>query len=203
MPRRPEIGAVQLYPNRPLRRTDKNGYILKFYCPIRGKRVRRNCGAQPARSPTDSTRVPRRLINGEYAASNGAITATQTIGSPVAPHPAASEVAGNSWQGCYDSYRKRLRGRSIEDTISRLSIAERIFTAWHQTRGLAGGVRVQECFTDDGIEHLQNQLLAGAEGRYKSPGTLYRQFDRQDSHDLCPLLLSQEVDRTSTACGFD
>ena len=84
------------------------------------------------------------------------------------PQPADVVAIGTSWEACYDSYRNRLRGRSIEDTISRLSIAERIFTAWHQTRGLAGGVTVQECFTDEGIEHLQDQLLACAEGRYES-----------------------------------
>ena len=49
MARRPEIGAVQLYPNRPLRGTDKNGYVLKFYCPIQGKRVRKNCGTRDRR----------------------------------------------------------------------------------------------------------------------------------------------------------
>ena len=45
MPRRPEIGNVQLYPNRPLRDSDKNGYVLKFYCRLREKRIRRSCGS--------------------------------------------------------------------------------------------------------------------------------------------------------------
>ena len=30
MPRRPEIGNVQLYPDRPLRKSDRNGYVLNF-----------------------------------------------------------------------------------------------------------------------------------------------------------------------------
>ena len=33
MPRRPEIGNVQLYPNRPLRDSDKNGYVLQVLLP--------------------------------------------------------------------------------------------------------------------------------------------------------------------------
>lgn len=44
MARNPDIGNVQIYPNRPLRRGDRNGYVLKFYCPILRKRVRKNCG---------------------------------------------------------------------------------------------------------------------------------------------------------------
>ncbi len=46
MSRRPEIGNIQLYPNRPLRVSDRNGYVLKFYCPIRHQRVRKNCGTR-------------------------------------------------------------------------------------------------------------------------------------------------------------
>ena len=36
MARPPEIGNVKLYPDRPLRDSDKNGFVLKFYCPIQG-----------------------------------------------------------------------------------------------------------------------------------------------------------------------
>lgn len=39
---RKAIGNVQLYPNRPLRESEKNRYVLKFYCPIRQKRIRKN-----------------------------------------------------------------------------------------------------------------------------------------------------------------
>ena len=49
MPRRPEIGNIQLYPNRPLQASDRNGFVLKFYCPIIGKRVRKNCGTRDRR----------------------------------------------------------------------------------------------------------------------------------------------------------
>ncbi|OYP28451.1 hypothetical protein [Rhodopirellula sp. MGV] len=49
MPRRPEIGNIQLYPDRPLKKTDRNGFVLKFYCPIRGTRVRKNCGTRDRR----------------------------------------------------------------------------------------------------------------------------------------------------------
>lgn len=35
MPRKPEIGTIQLYPKgRNLRPKDKNGFVLKFYCPF-------------------------------------------------------------------------------------------------------------------------------------------------------------------------
>ena len=36
--RLPKIGNIQLCPDRPLRDTDKNGYVLKFYCLNLGKR---------------------------------------------------------------------------------------------------------------------------------------------------------------------
>ena len=45
MPRRPEIGNVQLYPNRPLTSRDKGGYKLQFYCPIQQARVLPHVGA--------------------------------------------------------------------------------------------------------------------------------------------------------------
>ena len=64
MPRRPEIGNVQLYPNRPLRHSDKNGYVLRFYCPIRGQRIRRRLlagdeGRYDRRSPNSVIRRVR------------------------------------------------------------------------------------------------------------------------------------------------
>ena len=75
MPRKPEIGNVQLYPNRPLRVDEKNGYVLKFYCPLRGQRIRRNCGTRDRRMARRVQRMCReRLLNGEYVASNGVIT---------------------------------------------------------------------------------------------------------------------------------
>lgn len=75
MARRPEIGNVQLYPDRPLRADDKNGYVLKFYCPLRKTRIRRNCGTRDRREARRILRECReRLLNGLYAESGGAIT---------------------------------------------------------------------------------------------------------------------------------
>jgi len=55
MARKPEVGNVQLYPKRALRQDDKNGYVPKFYCPIRGH-IRRNCGTRDRR---DARRILR------------------------------------------------------------------------------------------------------------------------------------------------
>ena len=75
MPRKPEIGNVQLYPNRPLKVSDKNGYVLKFYCPVQRKRIRKNCGTRNRREARSILRECReRLINGQYIESGGAIT---------------------------------------------------------------------------------------------------------------------------------
>ena len=63
MARRPEIGNVQLYPNRPLRLSDKNGYVLKFYCPIQGladsEELRRS--GVTGDKPANFTRVSRAI----------------------------------------------------------------------------------------------------------------------------------------------
>jgi hypothetical protein len=80
MPRRPEIGNVQLYPDRPLRRSDRNGYVLKFYCPILRKRIRRNCGTRDRREARKLQReCQERLLNGEYLTSDGAISASHML----------------------------------------------------------------------------------------------------------------------------
>ena len=65
MARRPEIGNIQLYPDRPLRKSDRNGYVLKFYCPIQGKRIRRNAGTRDRRVARRILReCQERLLNG-------------------------------------------------------------------------------------------------------------------------------------------
>ena len=108
MPRRPEIGNVKLYPDRPLRDSDKYGYVLKFYCPLQQKRIRRSCGTRDRR---EARRVMRecqeRLINGQYALSGGAITAefsaeTMRLGNRVlalARPKSAGPVPGPPGQG--------------------------------------------------------------------------------------------------------
>jgi integrase len=181
MPRKPEIGNVQIYPNRPLKRSDKNGYVLKFYCPIRCVRVRKNCGTRDRR---DARRIQRecreRLLNGEYVASDGAITAGQPA---VAKRlPASNQVGttdeGKTWDECYDRYRQhrmtRVRAGSLADSMSRLQIVERILTGYFQDRGPTKGLLIRESCTLEALEYLQDRLLAGDESIYdsRSPNTV-------------------------------
>lgn len=182
MPRRPEIGNVQLYPNRPLRESDRNGYVLKFYCPIVCKRVRKNCGTRDRR---DARRIQRecqeRLLNGEYAASGGAISHQHTTAiSPQQTRPAtnADTDEGKTWQECYERYRQhlstRVRDSSWQHSLSRIAIAERIFECYQEDRGMPEGLLIRKMITLDMLEYLQDRLLAGDECRYdvRSPNTV-------------------------------
>lgn len=173
MPRPPEIGNVQLYPNRPLQASDKNGYVLKFYCPIQRRRIRRNCGTRNRREARRILRECReRLVSGKYAESGGAITELQaaTIKKGHAVLAPARNPSGMSWQDCYDCYRKhrRPRGRrnSLEHSLSRLSIAERILEGRREEMGLPEGGPIEEYVTLESLEYLQDRLLAGDEGRF-------------------------------------
>jgi len=182
MARRPEIGNVRLYPEgRPLTASDKNGYVLKFYCPIQQKRVRRNCGTRNRRQARGMQRECReRLLNGKYVESGGAITAAQTntetkiraVLSPEDGPPA------KTWQECYDRYRdyqkSRIRDNSLDHALSRLGIAERILEAARQDDGLPEGGPVGEYMTLESLEYLQDRLLAGDESRFdsRSPTTV-------------------------------
>lgn len=169
MPRRAEIGAVQLYPQRPLKNSDKNGYVLKFYCPILGKRVRKNCGTRDRREARRVQRECReRLLNGQYVVSGGAITAMHNKVASVSTSSANSSAPGKPWQECYEHYLKRFKGRSIDDTVSRLSVAERIFEGRRKDQGLPAGITIMECLNDEGIEYLQDRLLAGDGSRFDS-----------------------------------
>ena len=179
MPRRPEIGNVQLYPNRPLRKADRNGYVLKFYCPLLRTRVRKNCGT---RDRTEARRILRecreRLLNGQYVASGGAITAQSTMPAPRSDKTANHTSGDRSWQDCYQRYREhrstRIRETSLRDALSRLQIAERIFEGFREDRCLSEGLPVTEVMTLDLLEYLQDRLLAGDECRYdsRSPNTV-------------------------------
>jgi len=108
MPRRPEIGNVQLYPDRPLRRSDRNGYVLKFYCPILRKRIRRNCGTRDRREARKLQReCQERLLNGEYLTSDGAISASHVVQKTIRPKTSDTSEHGSggpTWQECYDRY---------------------------------------------------------------------------------------------------
>jgi hypothetical protein len=102
MPRRPEIGNVQLYPDRPLRKSDRNGYVLKFYCPILCKRIRRNCGTRDRREARKIQReCQERLLNGDYQSSDGAITAAHVVQKSVVPEASCCtrEIRGADMAG--------------------------------------------------------------------------------------------------------
>lgn len=182
MPRRPEIGNVQLYPQRPLTRRDKNGFVLKFYCPILCKRIRKNCGTRDRREARRIQRECReRLLNGEYVRSDGAITAAQAQqcqSKTVVVLPVEASHDGPSWEECYDRYREhratRIRESSLVHALSRLNVAERIISGYREDLGLPEGLPVTEVMTLDVLEYLQERLLAGDECRYdsRSPNTV-------------------------------
>lgn len=172
MPRRPEIGNVQLYPDRPLKASDKTGYVLQFYCPIQRKRIRRSCGTRDRRESRRILRECReRLLNGRYVESGGAITEIQEqVALKVQQTIAPLDSSTMSWQDCYDSYRDhkktRVRERTLTDALSRISIAERILEGQRQDRGLPEGGPIEEYVTLQNLEYVQDRLLAGDEGRF-------------------------------------
>lgn len=166
MARHPDIGNVQIYPDRPLRRQDKNGYVLKFYCPIVGKRIRKNCGTRDKREARCIQRECRdRLLDGRYVESGGAITEEA---SKLVPPVNTTSATGKSWNDAVAAYRAKFKKRSIDHVVSRLGLAEKILENQRQAKGLPAGLSLQEALTDDGIAYLQERLLAGEECRYKS-----------------------------------
>jgi len=182
MPRRPEIGNVQLYPDQPLRRSDRNGYVLKFYCPILRKRIRRNCGTRDRREARKLQRESQeRLLNGEYLTSDGAISASRVVQKAIrheTAKPIDGESNGPTWQECYDRYleqrRLRVRADSLVEIVSRLGIAERILEAQSRDGNRPEGLLMSDVATLDRLEYLQEQLLDGDECRYdtRSPNTV-------------------------------
>lgn len=181
MPRQPDIGNVQIYPNRPLRRTDKNGYQLKFFCPILGKRIRKNCGTCDRREARRIQRECRdRLLNGKYVTSGGAVTEAheQKTVAPMLNPTMLGAQDERTWEESAERYRtqhkRRVRRRSKEDSDSRLDIAKRIFETRRKAKGLLPGVTLRECMTLEALEYLQDQLLDGAESHYdqRSPNTV-------------------------------
>ena len=165
MPRKPEIGNVQLYPDRTLRAADAHGYYLRFYCPLLRQRVRRYCGTRDRRQARRIWRECReRLLNGEYVASDGAITAVAVLtqARPVLVAPIADEMTWSDASERYRSkHRRRNRKRSADDTTSRLAIAERIFEQRRIERNQPKGATVRECMTLESLEYLQEALLDG------------------------------------------
>ena len=181
MPRQPEIGNIQLYPSRPLRKSDRNGYVLKFYCPIRQQRIRKNCGTRDQREARRILRECReRLLNGHYLESSGAITSASEAKLPTTKTDLGSgnTPTGKSWQECYDRYREhrmaRIREKSRYDSLSRLQIVKRILVGYRRDRKLSEGLPISECVTLEMLEYVQERLLAGDESRFdsRSPNTV-------------------------------
>lgn len=185
MPRQPEIGNVQLYPNRPLRTSDKNGFVLKFYCPLRCTRIRKNCGTRDRREARKIQReCQERLLNGEYQASDGAITATQVVAKPVRPSVPESLAPdrGKTWDECFERYRQhrssRVRERSLVDLVSRLQLTEKILQGYFEDQQGESVLYIRECCTLALLEYLQERFLAGDECRY----------DRRSAHTVNSML---------------
>ena len=115
MPRGPDIGNVQLYPDRPLRQADRNGYVLKFFCPILGKRIRKNCGTRDRREARRIQRECRdRLLNGCYVASRGTITDAQEqkTALPVAAAAVLTNLDERTWEESAEHYSSQHKRRS-------------------------------------------------------------------------------------------
>ncbi len=175
MSRRPEIGNVQLYPDRPLNDEDKGGYVLQFFCPIKQSRVRRTSGTRDRREAKRILReCQERLQNGKYVESNGAITigleqsmVRSNVHSVLTP-----EKVNRSWQDCFDEYyryrKDRGREKSLTDAASRIEMVGRILDAKRVKHGLPTNGPIQEYATLDLLEYTQERLLAGDEGRFDS-----------------------------------
>ena len=181
MARLPDIGNVQLYPDRPLRKSDKNGYILKFYCPLAGKRIRKNCGTRDRRDASKLLKeCSKRLLSGAYETSGGAISTKQEQSTRLPLYlknlnEAADDV---TWNEAFEKYlafkEKRLRAKSLQCLSSCLQMTERILEARRVKEGMPTGVTLKEVVTLVSLEYLQEQLLDGAEGRFetRSPSTV-------------------------------
>jgi integrase len=177
MARKPELGNVQLYPKRALHKDDKNGYVLKFRCPIRGQRIRRSCGTRDRREASRILRECReRLLSGQYVESGGAITAAEEAATPTQSPPLVGDAL--TWAECSEQYRGRMKSRMREhshaDTRYRLNVAERIYKRRWEAQGGPGEPPLADCTTLASLEYLQDALLAGSEGRRgsRSPNTV-------------------------------
>ena len=178
MARKPELGNVKLYPDRALRRAEKS-YVLQFFCPIAGKRIRRSCGTRDRREARRIQReCSKRLVDGKYLDSHGAITELSAQAArPHVPAPVATPTE-RTWEEAADAYRskhkRRVRRRSSKNSASQLNIARRIFEARRARQERPPGVTLRECLTLDALEYLEDQLLDGAEGKYerRSPNSV-------------------------------
>ena len=200
MARKPDIGNVQLYPDRPLRPGEKNGYVLKFYCPILGKRVRKNCGTHDRR---DARRIQRecrdRLLNGEYGTSGAAITAADAKESwPCIVAREMRSLAGSGGKLPGEVQRTLDRSRRLKAEPCRANIENR-----RKAMKLPPGIALSDCLTDDGIEVPSSSLACRRRVPLHFAGHAHGELDRAERDDLRPLLQTEEVDRSNPRCGKD
>lgn len=176
MARRPEIGNAQLDPNRPLNDSDRNGYVLKFYCPIHQKRIRKNCGTRDRREASRILRECReRLLNGKYVESGGAIIESleqvrEAVHAVLIHSSDAGSQGHRTWEECLEAYKhkheRKTREKSHDHSVSRLGIAEPILQAQRGDAGLPPEGSIKEFISLESLEYLQERLLEGDEGTY-------------------------------------
>lgn len=171
MARKPDIGNVVLYPDRALRPSDKNGYVLKFYCPLQRQRIRRNCGTRDRRVAKGILRECKtRLLNGAYVNSRGAITASDERNLPLAVILTGDEL---KWDTAVEAFHEtkalKLRPKSIKEYKSRLSIATQALKSQ-----VSGPLLLADALSLASLERLQDLLIGGEASRLdvRSPHTV-------------------------------
>ena len=179
MGRKPEIGNVQLYPKRKLTSRDTRGFYLQFYCPLKGVRVRRLCSTRNRRKARQIQReCQRRLIDGRYVASMGAITdSDEQLSAARVKISVAIDESTLGWSEALDRYltklKKRNRRKSIEDATSRLGIVERVLK---QQMNVADDseLPLSLCMKIEVFDELEIGLLEGKESikSERSPNTV-------------------------------
>ena len=150
----PRLATCNCIQIGPLTKRDRNGYQLKFYCPIICKRVRKNCGTRDKREARSIQRECReRLLNGEYAKSYGVIAAKFILESTTQPAtaPALETVSdGISWDDALERYRsfksKRTQKDSFVHAESRIGIAERVFTGYPRGQRTSALIFCPRCY---------------------------------------------------------
>jgi len=172
MSRTPEIGNVQLYPKGRLSPADTRGYVLRFYCPIKGKRIRMRCRTKDRREAKKIQReCIKRLVNGDYISSGGCISEQFEIKKPGLglTTTAHASVTWDQTTLHYEDHNTiRHRESSVAHSKYRLDMGKRILLSHPQIGKRDGDLILAEALTLDALEFLQKELLNGAEGRYDS-----------------------------------
>ncbi|MBL4885951.1 MAG: hypothetical protein JKY95_15640, partial [Planctomycetaceae bacterium] len=115
-------------------------------------------------------------MNGKYIKTEGIITEELDIQTRIPVSSASREdveyPSDMRWQDCFEQYyehqKQRVREKSLEDSASRIRIAERILETSRNKSSLPENGNIQEYITLSKLEYLQDRLLAGEESRFKS-----------------------------------